>query len=110
MAKAVAAAKIENALRDALTRNGTYGDYYDDLVCDYMHMLSMERKLQADIRKRGVKVTKRDSKGQEQCVNNESIDQLLKVSTQKLRILTDLGIKAVEAESVQRDKDDLLDD
>lgn len=49
-----------------------------------------------DIQKRGVTVEYNNGGGQKGVKKNESIEQLLKVNTQMLRILDSLGIKAVQ--------------
>ena len=49
-----------------------------------------------DIQNRGVTVEYNNGGGQKGVKKNESIEQLLKVNTQMLRILDSLGIKAVQ--------------
>ena len=99
---------IRKDLIDQLECNGTVGAYYRDLVEDYMRYWSIRRELQDDIKKRGAKVDKYDSQGQRQIVNNNSIDQLLKVHSSMLKILDSLGIHPVDAESTSGvDEDDL---
>ena len=99
--------KIKQDLLDQLERNGTYGEYFIDQVEDYMALWKVKNGLKSDIEIRGSKVEKHDSRGQVQTVNNESIDQMLKVNGQMLRILGSLGIRPVEAESVMDDDDAL---
>lgn len=91
-------AKTIKAIREAL--NGQLADkgmelaHYQELVDDYVKSWELAVELRADIKERGAKVCKLDSRGQEQTVNNESIDQLLKVQASMLRILETLGLSA----------------
>lgn len=86
--------EITESLLGQLRDRGLMDEHYRDLVADYVKYWAIARKLQTDINKRGCKVEKRDSRGQLQTVNNESIDQLLKVHSSMLRILEALGLSA----------------
>lgn len=86
--------EITESLLGQLRDRGLMDEHYQDLVADYVKYWAIARKLQTDINKRGCKVEKRDSRGQVQTVNNESIDQLLKVHSSMLRILEALGLSA----------------
>lgn len=68
-----------------------------------MALWDMKDQLQFDVRERGAKVVKPDSRGQKQTVNNESIDQVLKVNAQMLKILDALGIKPANADGGEED-------
>jgi len=91
--------EIKKDLLNQLECNGTVGKYYIDLVDDYMRCWELKNGLQADIKGRGAKVEKLDSRGQKHIVNNDSIDQLIKVQASMARILESLGIRPVEGES-----------
>ena len=92
-------AEIKRDLLDQLERSGTVGAYFIDLVNDYMALYAIKKRLQQDVKKRGSKIEKLDSRGQEQTVNNESIDQIIKANIQMLKMLDSLGIRAVRADS-----------
>lgn len=85
---------IVNSLQMQLQDRGMQEEHYRELVADYAKYWDIGKRLKADIAKRGCKVQKLDSRGQSQIVNNESIDQLLKVSSSMLRILEVLGLSA----------------
>ena len=72
--------EIKHDLLDQLERKSTIGTYYIDLVNDYMTLYEIKKRLQQDIKKRGSKIIKYDSRGQEHMVSNESIDQQIKVN------------------------------
>lgn len=93
MAKRATKLEIKNDLLDQLERNGTMGKYYLDLVDDYMDLWSTKRKLMTDIRQRGVSVRYQNGENQWGHKKNDSVDQLLKVNSQMLKILDALGIK-----------------
>ena len=72
---------IRNDLLAQLERNGTGGQYYEDLVEDYMALWDTKTKLIADIRERGVTVLYITSAGQ------------------MLKLLTELGIQPAQADT-----------
>lgn len=88
--------EIKEDLLDQLERNGTNGKYYIDLVNDYMNLWNTKNKLIADIKKRGVTVPYDNGGGQSGNKKNDSIDQLLKVNQQMLKLLDSLGIKPTQ--------------
>lgn len=104
--RALAMAKrkeVESDLLDQLDRNGTVGRYYTDLVSDYMALWDTKKKLIGDIKERGTKIyvetaTTRNLK------TNDSVQDLLKVNAQMLKILDCLGIKP---EQTDGDEDEL---
>lgn len=84
---------IRKDLLDQLDRNGTVGEYYIDLVEDYMDMWVSKMMLIDDIKRRGVKVRYNNGGGQTGWKKNDSVDQRRQVNTQMLRLLSELGIK-----------------
>lgn len=92
MAK-VKVVEIKQDLLDQLERNGSMGKYYLDLVDDYMNLHTTKNKLQADVKARGVSVEYNNGGGQTGYKKNDSIDQLLKVNQQMIKILEYLNIK-----------------
>ena len=84
---------IEQDLLDQLERNGTVGEYYTDLVADYMSLWRTKELLYKDIRDRGVSVLYNNGGGQSGFKKNDSVDQVLKVNAQMLKILDAIGIK-----------------
>ena len=84
---------IRSDLFDQLDRDGTVGRYYADLVEDYMDLWLTKSLLLTDIKSRGVTVTYNNGGGQRGVKKNESVEQVLKVNTQMLKILDSIGIK-----------------
>jgi hypothetical protein len=92
---------------DQLERNGAVGSYYTDMVEDWLMYWKTKKELADDIKKRGSKVTKLDSRGQQQIVNNESIDIMVKTSVQMQKILEFLGLKPPENQGGVVDEEDM---
>ena len=91
---------IKKDLEEQLEINGVFGQFYSDLIADYMELWVTKTLLQEDIQLRGVSVEYNNGGGQTGRKKNESVDQLLKVNAQMLKILSDLGIKTTTAGEV----------
>lgn len=85
--------EIKQDLLEQNERNGTIGKYYTDLIEDYMDMWVTKCLLIKDIKERGVKVEYNNGGGQKGVKKNESVDQLMKMNAQMLKLLSELGIK-----------------
>lgn len=93
MAKKATKKEIKQDLLDQLDRNGTTGKYYIDLVDDYIDLYDTKEKLIKDIKERGVTCKYQNGENQWGYKKNDSVDQLLKVNQQMLKLLDALGIK-----------------
>jgi len=91
--------EIKSDLLDQLSRSGTVGKYYEDLVEDYMNFWVDKCLLTDDIQTRGVVVTYNNGGGQSGKKKNDSIGDKIKVSVQMLNILNSLGIKPSQLDS-----------
>lgn len=85
-------AQIKESLLLQLEAKQANLPHFLDLIEEYMQFWEIERKLQADIKKRGVNYTETMSTGLKKTVNNPSIKDLAAVSKQKQAILEKLGI------------------
>jgi phage terminase small subunit len=87
--------KLEREIRkDLLAQlDKDSGKYHIDLVDDYMELWHTKCLLQEDIRKHGVRIEYVNARGEPSEKKNESVDQLLKVNAQMLKILQELGVK-----------------
>lgn len=98
-------ARIELAIIDQLKEKNKYKyAHYQDLVNDYMKFWDFKNMLQGDIIERGVSVRWDNGGGQYGYKKNDSVGELLKVTTQMLKILYDLGIRAMDLEVVNEDE------
>lgn len=86
-------AEIKGDLIRQLKQNQTAGRFYTDLIEDYMDLWLTKNLLLADIKTRGVTVRYNNGGGQSGYKKNDSVEQVLKVNTQMLRILDSIGIK-----------------
>lgn len=88
---------IEQDLRDQLERNGTTGEYYADLVRDYMCLWDTKNKLNADIASRGVVVEYISNNGTGNMKKNDSVSEVVKVNNQMIKLLEAMGINPAQA-------------
>lgn len=105
MAKKATKKEIKQDLLDQLDRNGTTGKYYIDLVDDYMDLYDTKEKLIKDIKERGVTCKYQNGENQWGYKKNDSVDQLLKVNQQMLKLLDALGIKPSQDGDVDDDEE-----
>lgn len=87
-------AAVRRDLLDQLERNGTAGEYYTDLVNDYMDMWVTKCLLVDDIQQRGVNISYDNGGGQKGKKKNDSVELRIKINAQMLKLLSDLGVKA----------------
>jgi len=88
---------IRQDLIDQLARNGTVGEYYTNLVDDYMSLWDVKNALAADIKDRGSKVSVTTSTSTN-IKTNDSVIDLLKTNAQMLKLLDSLGIRPAQAD------------
>lgn len=86
--------KIRDDLLGQMRSNGVIHGHFLDLVEDYMAMWDIKNNLIADIEERGVSVLGANGFMKK----NDSINELNKTNTQMLKILNELGLKAVSEE------------
>lgn len=84
--------RIRENLLEQLKKNGNQTEYYTDFVGDYVSMWTTKELLKADIEERGVKVRYENGGGQCGYKKNESVEQLVKINAQMLKLLAELGI------------------
>ena len=96
--------QIESDLLDQLERNGTVGNHYKDLVCDYMSMWDTKNLLADDIKKRGAVVNYESNNGTVNKRKNDSVGELVKVNLQMIKLLDAMGIKPAQAGDLEYDE------
>jgi hypothetical protein len=99
--------KIQTDLLDQLERNGTFGEFYVDLVNDYMAMWDVKNKLIADIEEKGVSVRYQNGENQWGYKKNDSVGELQRINNQMLNILKHLELKPSKADTETFDFEDL---
>ena len=98
--------RIRQDLIDQLERRGVYGQHYLDLINDYMALWDVKNALIDDIKERGVSVKYQNGKNQWGHKKNDSVTELTKVNAQMLKILSELGLRAVDFE-VDADEEEM---
>lgn len=91
-------ADIHKDLLDQVERNGTTGEYYIDLVGDYMDLWVTKCLLVNDIQKHGIAVSYDNGGGQKGRKKNDSVEQRIKVNAQMLKLLSEIGIKPSQSD------------
>ena len=98
-------ADIKKDLVDQLERNGVFGSQWLDIIDDYMSLWEIKNKLIKDIEARGVSIAWSNGGGQGGFKKNDSISELNKTNAQMLKILNELGLKAVRTEVIDDDEE-----
>lgn len=98
------AKKIKNALKEQLEIQGKSGKHFDDMIEDYIYFVKLKEDLQNDIEVNGLRVETKTGNGYSTEKDNKSVDHLIKVNGQMLKILQDLDLKSPE----EGEGDDLL--
>jgi hypothetical protein len=96
--------EIKKDLYDQLERNGTFGRFFEDLIEDYMRLWDTKNALLEDIEARGVSVIYDNGGGQRGVKKNDSVDQVIRVNAQMLKILDNLEIKPAAGEMSDDDE------
>lgn len=98
---------IKNDLLDQLERDGVVGEFYVDLVNDYMALWDVKNKLIKDIEEKGVSIKYQNGKNQWGWKKNDSVSELQRTNNQMLKILQHLGLKPNKQDTEEFDFDDL---
>lgn len=108
---------IANDITKQLEKLSKFGKFYDDLVNEYLYLLSIRESLKEDIRDKGLRYNFVNGNGKEQEKPNESVTNLIKIEQIMLKIINDLEInqpflkpKPDNSSSKEKeiDEDDLL--
>lgn len=91
-AKRPTKAQVEQSLMDQLAAKEALEPHFVDLVADYMRFRDIAKKLEDDIRKRGITYEETLSTGVKKVITNPSIKDRVAVSKQMNAILDKLGI------------------
>lgn len=84
--------RIKSTLIDELERSGNAKEYYTSLIDDYITMWITKELLKQDIEERGVRVYYDNGGGQKGYKKNDSVEQLVKINAQMLKLLSELHI------------------
>lgn len=90
---------IKEDLKDQLIDQNKLGHQYDDLLDHAVYLFELKDKLQDDINNNGIRIKSMTGNGYEKEDDNKSVDKLLKVSAQLMKVLNDLGMKEPTVDS-----------
>lgn len=97
--------EIKRSLIEQLEAKGASIECFADLVDAYIFYTKMERKMQSDIRKRGLSFKAVSSTGKEYTKDNPSIKNAVMYNKQRLAILAQMGLNI---KNIECDCDDEL--
>lgn len=99
---------IREDLKSQLLAQNKFGKQFDNLVEDYIFFVKLKEDLQYDIQTNGIRYRTMTGNGYPTDKPNESVQNLVKINAQMLKILQDLELKAPEDNPEEGEGDDLL--
>lgn len=84
---------IREDLKVQLTLQGKVGKHFDNMVEDYIYFFKLKEDLQHDINNNGLRISSQTGNGYITEKDNKSVDHLIKVNGQMLKVLQDLDLK-----------------
>lgn len=96
---------IKEDLSNQLVNQGKFGKQFEDMIEDYLFFVKLKEELQLDIKNNGLRCLRMTGNGFPSEKPNESVQNLIKVNAQMLKILQDLDLKTPDEEG---EGDDLL--
>ena len=106
MARAPNAKKIKESLTLQLQGKGAKIAHFESLIDDYIFFFETKKKLQADIKKRGVAFETMSASGKPITKQNQSIKDLVAVNKQMLMILDKMKLTVDEPTGEETEEDD----
>ena len=85
-------AQIKESLIKQLETKGANVAHFIDLIYDYLQLYETKKKLQTDIKKRGVSYKTTSASGYEIIKQNQSVKDVVAVEKQMLSILKEMGL------------------
>jgi len=84
---------IREDLKIQLELHGKVGKHFDNMVEDYIYFYRLKEDLKHDIDLNGLRIASQTGNGYTTEKDNKSVDQIIKVNGQMLKILNDLELK-----------------
>lgn len=95
--------KIYKSMIKQLKDRNILESHYISLVDDYMELWNIKNLLIEDIRERGVSVVWNNGGNQSGVKKNDSVNELVRVNAQMLKILSELGIRGADIKHIEYD-------
>ena len=100
---------IRDDLKNQLLNQNKFGKQFDDMVENYIFYVKLKEDLQHDIKERGIRYSCMTGNGYTSDKPNESVKNLINVTTEMRKILQDLELKEPDDPSTKEGEgDDLL--
>lgn len=106
-AKKVSAAQVRASLEAQLRDRGADVAVYQAQLDSYMFYFAQEKKMQADIKHRGLEVEAVSAQGKEYIKENPSVKMAAMYNKQQLQILKELNLSTDNCRTGTDDGDDL---
>lgn len=90
--RAPSKAKIKESLIKQLEVKKANVPHFYDLICDYLELYDTKKKLQKDIKERGVYYKTTSASGYEIMKQNQSVKDLVAVQKQMTSMLREMGL------------------
>lgn len=84
---------IKEDLLNQLLEQEKLGKHFEDMVDDYIYFVGLKIKMQNDIDIHGLRINSQTGNGYTTSKPNESVQNLVKVNAQMLKILSELNLK-----------------
>ena len=98
---------IRESLEAQLVDHGANVLHFRELIDSYLYFYGMEKKMRADVKKRGLTVVRMSASGNEAEVENPSIRSAAMYNRQRLAILKEMGLTTANVRILSEDGDDL---
>lgn len=99
---------IKKDLTDQLISQNKFGEPFNDMIENYLFYVKLKEELQYDIKRKGIRYEARTGNGYKTDKPNESVKNLINVTTEMRKILQDLDLKEPKEPPEEGEKDDLL--
>ena len=99
---------IRKDLKDQLVAQNRFGEHFNDMIENYLFYVKLKEGLQYDIIEKGIRYEARTGNGYTTDKPNESVKNLINVTTEMRKILQDLNLKEPEEPPEEGEDDGLL--
>lgn len=99
---------IREDLKNQLISQNKFGEHFNDMIENYLFYVRLKEDLQYDIDAKGIRYEARTGNGYKTDKPNESVKNLINVTTEMRKILQDLDLKEPEESPEAGEGDDLL--
>lgn len=99
---------IRKDLKEQLIAQNRFGEHFNDMIENYLFYVRLKEELQYDIKQKGIRYEAKTGNGYITDKPNESVKNLINVTTEMRKILQDLDLKEPEEPPEEGEDDDLL--